>query len=186
MSDAVVGFANQTGMSMEEARKALVGIAVDPKKGIDELAKTFGAFDAATRQAVEELARADDKTGAFQVMMDAIKDKTKAAAENMSVAEKAARGLVNALAVSQNPAGLEGQLEAQRQRVVSAMDTPTGGLGGGEDARAAAVEREAKAYEDLNAQLQKKDALTAKAQVDKLSTDADNAVKVDHYRNQCD
>ncbi len=70
MSDAVVGFANQTGKSIDEARKDIVGFAVEPQKGLDELSKTYGSFDIATRKAVEALALAGDKTGAFQVVVD--------------------------------------------------------------------------------------------------------------------
>ncbi len=180
MSDAVVGFSNQTGKSIAEASKEFVAFGKDPVKGLQELANVFGDFDIATRKAVEEFVRADDKTSAYNVVLDALSEKSKEAAQNMGGLEKATRTVTNALATETGkPVGLEQQLESQRQRVVGAINAPTGAIGGlDEDEKAKAIVRETKAYDDLNAALQKVDATRAKDQVNKLSTDADYADRV--------
>ncbi|AMN42068.1 phage tail length tape measure family protein [Rhodoplanes sp. Z2-YC6860] len=163
MSDAVVGFANQTGSSIEEARKAMVAFAVDPQKGMQELAKTYGEFDAATRRAVDTLVIAGDKTGAFNVITEALSDKSKAAAQNMGVLEKAYRSVVNLLATETvKPSGLEDQLAAAKGRLAAAQDNPFG------DAKAAAED-----VERLQAAMDKVNAARPVAELNKLSTEAD-------------
>lgn len=174
MSDAVVGFSNQTGQSMSEASKAMVGFAVDPKKGLDELSKTYGSFDIATRKAVDALVLADDKTGAFQVVVDALAEKSKKAADNMGFLEKAARGVGNALATeTTKPSGLESQLENARNKLNTAISSAPDMLNTAEASQN--VERLSREFENLFAAIEKTKAATAG--LDALSTKADAAVR---------
>lgn len=173
MSDAVLGFANQSGKSIEEAKKALVGFAVDPKKGLDELAKTYGSFDVATQKAVDALVLAGDKTGAFQVIMDSLSQKSKEAASNLGVFESAARRATNVLGgESTKPSGLESEVGAAAGRLNAAIDgAPAGG-----DARAGAasadIARLSREYETLYAAQQKVIDQNMAAQFDDLATKA--------------
>jgi hypothetical protein len=170
MSDAVVGFANQTGKSIEEARKEFIGFAVDPQKGLQELSKTYGDFDVSTRKAVDALSLAGDKTGALQVIVDSLSDKSKRAADNMGFLEKAARGVVNVLATeASKPVGLEGQLAAVQQRLASD--------GNGAALSAGTVAKLRQEAEDLQKALDKVNAQKAAAEINKLSTAADAADK---------
>jgi hypothetical protein len=175
MSDAVVGFSNQTGKSMSDASKDMVAFAVDPQKGMDTLSQTYGAFDIATRKAVDALVLADDKTGAFQVVIDALADKSKKAADNMGFFEKATRGVINALATETNkPSGLENQIETARGRLNSAIDASTN-TRKPEEAYAAgeSIPKLSKDFETLQAAMEKVKTQNLSAEFNKLSTDAD-------------
>jgi hypothetical protein len=178
MSDAVVGFSNQTGKSMSEASKAMVGFASDPKKALDDLSKVYGNFDIATRKAVDELVRADDKTGAFNVILDALAGKSKTAAENMQFYEKAVRAVSNALSTEvAKPVGLEGQLDAARARLSAAQaqsasaDNPSVARG----FAAQDIPKLTRDLEDLQKAMEAVNAQKAQAEINKLSTAADNA-----------
>jgi hypothetical protein len=168
MSDAVVGFSNQTGQSMSEASKAMVGFATDPRKALEELSKTYGDFDVATRKAVDALVLADDKTGAFQVVIDALGEKSKQAAENMGFLEKAGRAVVNALATETvKPSGLEDQLAAAEKNLSA----------GGAARSAGTWARLRKEIEDLQQAIEKVNAQKAAAEIDRLSNAADGAAR---------
>jgi len=170
MSDAVVGFSNQTGKSMDEARKAMVGFAVDPKKAIEELAQTYGSFDVATRKAVDALVLADDKTGAFQVIIDALSEKSKAAAQNMGFFEKAGRSVINLLSTEVGkPAGLEEQLAATQAKLAQE--------GNGAARSSGSTARLRQEVLDLQAAIEKVNAGKAAAEINKLSTAADGAAR---------
>jgi hypothetical protein len=176
MSEAVVGFANQTGKSIDEARKDFVAFAVDPKKGLDELSQTYGSFDAATRKAVDALVLADDKTGAFQVIIDSLGEKSKAAAENMGFFEKAARGIVNVLSTETvKPSGLEQQIEATKAKLNGAIE---GAAAGGPSALAAEyIKKLTDELIVLQNAAEKVSTQKAAAEINKLSTEADAATR---------
>ncbi len=183
MSDAVVGFANQTGKSVSEAGKAMVGFAQDPKRALSELSKTFGDFDIGTRKAVDALVEADDKTGAFNVIIDALAEKSKKAAENMGFFEKAARSIVNVFATETvKPSGLEDQFAAAQARAVAAQEqlataarqgAPTAVL----DALGEHLARARQEVDQFQAAVDKVNAERAAAEINKLSTAADGAVQ---------
>lgn len=183
MSDAVLGFANQTGQSMDDARKAMVGFAVDPKNALDELSKTYGNFDVATRRAVDALVLADDKTGAFQVIIDSLSKKSKEAAENMGFFEKAGRGIVNFLATETvKPSGPEADLAAAQARAASAQRDMSSAVqqGAPDTVLAALSEYLAKARQEVDkfqGAVDKVNAEKASAEITKLSTSADKLDK---------
>lgn len=178
MSDAVVGFSNQTGMSMADASKAIVGFSTDPKKALDELSKTYGSFDVATRKAVDALVLADDKTGAFQVIIDSLSEKSKNAAGNMGVLEKSTRGVINALATEAvKPVGLEQQLENVRAQLNAAIESASDPFARDSGEAAANVERLSKDFADIQQAMEKVKAANASGEFNKLSTAADNVVK---------
>lgn len=173
MSDAVVGFSNQTGKSMEEARKAIVGFAADPQKALDELSKTYGSFDASTRRAVDALVLADDKTGAFNVVLDALSEKSKKAAQNMGFFESAARAAINVLArETVKPSGLEDELAGARARLSDAESSPFQGK-----LAQANLQRLREEVERLQAAFDKVEAGKAASEIAKLSTEADANVR---------
>jgi hypothetical protein len=176
MSDAVVGFANQSGKSIDEARKDIVSFAVDPQKGLEELSKTYGSFDAATRKAVDALVLADDKTGAFQVVIDALSEKSKAAAGNMGVLEKATRSVVNVLSTeTSKPVGLEQQLENVRGKLNAAINSSSDPFARDSGEAAHNVEVLSREFEGLQQAMEKVKAANASAEFNKLSTAADGA-----------
>lgn len=180
MSDAVVGFSNQTGRSMEDARKAMVEFALDPKKALEELSKVYGAFDEQTRRAVETLTIAGDKTGAFQTIIDSLSEKSRKAAENMGLLERAGAAVVNFLAgASSKPSGIESQIDAAKSRLNAAIEGASGL--GPDDARLAAASQ---AVEKLSRELEKLQAIEQKdmsdkvaAGMNKISTEAEAATR---------
>ncbi len=174
MSDAVVGFANQTGKSIGDAKKDMVDFATDPTRALDDLGKVFGTFDEKTRKAVETLVLAGDKTGAFQVEIDAIAEKSKKAAANMGFFEKAARGVVNALATETvKPSGVENQLEAARGKLNTAISSAPDMLNSKEASQN--IERLSREFENLQAAREAAIGATAAAQLDNLSTESSRA-----------
>src|SRR5205085_5844890 len=131
-----------------EARKDIVGFAVDPKKALDELSKTYGSFGIATQKAVDDALVAGDKTKAFQAIIDSLGEKSKQAAENMGFFEKAARGIVNVLATETvKPSGLENQLEAAREKLNGAIASAPDMLNPAEASQN--IQRLSKVFEDL-------------------------------------
>ena len=122
MSAAVVGFSNQTGQSMDEAVKAFTKMASDPVKAMDELAKAFGAFSQPTRTLVQDMVAAGDKTLAWNAILNELGPTAKGTAGNLTTAEMAVRGLVNALQIAPKPSGLEKQLEDVRQKLNGAIE----------------------------------------------------------------
>lgn len=177
MSDAVLGFANQTGKSIDDVRKDFVGFALEPKKGLEELSKVYGAFDETTRRTVEGLAAAGDKTGAFQAMIDALAEKSRKAAETMNVFEKAGRGIVNFLNISQSPSGLATEIE----KVKAALDAAIEGASrlGPDDARIGAasesVARLSRELEKLQAAQEKDNTQALTDQLNNFSQKAEQA-----------
>ncbi len=119
MSNAVVGFANQTGKSVTDVSKEFEKLATDPVKALDEFSKVFGnVFDAPTRKLVEDFTVAGDKTRAFQVEIDAISEKSKKAAENMGFLASAGRAVLTFLGKeTANPGGIEEQLSAVEAKI---------------------------------------------------------------------
>lgn len=178
MSDAVVGFANQTGKSVTEASKEFVQFGTDPKKALDELSATYGNFDVATRKAVDALVQADDKTGAFNVILDALAEKSKAAAQNMTLVEQAGRGLTTLLgktAPGTGPSGLESQLEAARSKLNAAIEQGTSGNSVDRGFASIDVPKLSREFETLQAAMEKVKAQNISAEFNKLSTAADGA-----------
>jgi len=174
MSDAVMGFANQTGKSVEEARKSMVAFATDPIRGMDELAKVFGSLDAGTRKAVEAMALAGDKTGAFQTIIDALSEKLKTSAQNLGFWEGAWRRVVNLLATEvAKPKGLEERIKEAEATLKEMEAGPRGGGMLGSSAFEESLERQRQAIQKLRQELEQVNTNKAREEINKLSTDLD-------------
>lgn len=176
MGEAVVGFANQTGSSFADAKKVFVGFADDPKKSIAELTKAHGALDEATRRSAEALLQAGDKTGALQVVIDSLSEKSKAAAENMGYLEKKAQGVVNVLGREfVKPSGLENQIEATKAKLNAAIE---GSVGGGPNALAAEnIKQLTDQLIVLQNAAEKVNLQKVAAEMNQLSTESENYTK---------
>jgi hypothetical protein len=117
MSAAVVGFSNQTGQSMDEAVKAFIKLGADPKKALDDLKGAFGPFSQATRDIVDDAVIAGDKTRAWNAILEELGPTAKGTAGNLTDAERATRGFINALQTTQRATGLEQQLAATTKQL---------------------------------------------------------------------
>jgi hypothetical protein len=156
----------------------MVGFASDPKKGLEELSGVFGNFDVATRKAVDALVIADDKTGAFNVILDALAEKSKKAAENMGIGEKATRSFINALSLeATKPKGLDGQVEDARSRLNAAINQGNSSNPVDRGFAAQDVAKLSREFETLYAAQQKVKDQQISAEFNKLSTAADSADK---------
>jgi hypothetical protein len=191
VGEAVHGFATLTGTDATEATKKLSAVfSGDLAKGADELNKTYGFLDSATRKQVESLQLQGDRMGAVQVIIDKMAPANIKAAESVGVLTKAWTGFKNVISNVGNLPGQSDQdklagLQAQR---AAAANTPstigsnpggygllnTGALAGGKSAELAALDSQIYA-------LQKKlDGLKtdgAQAQLRAMSTAGDDVVK---------
>lgn len=175
MGNAVMGFANQTGKSVDDAIKDFVRFGTDPVKALDELQKAFGPLPQSVRDAAEAAMIAGDKTKAYNIILDATADKAKAAAENMGMLEKAARATVNALAMEAGkPVGLEKRLEDTRTQLNAAIEASSNKLVlPGESAKNAQnIQALSKAFEELYAAMQKVNEARAADQMNDLAEKA--------------
>lgn len=174
MSDAVVGFANQTGKSVTEASKEFVKFGEDPKKGIEELTAAFGPLSKQTRDLVETFTLAGDKTAALNVLIDATADKSKKAAENMGVLEKIWRGITTfAGTETTKPSGIENQLEGARAKLNTAISSAPDMLNTADASQN--VERLSREFEKLQAAREGAIGQAATDNLNKLSTGAEQA-----------
>jgi hypothetical protein len=158
MSDAVVGFANQSKTSVDAAIKAFVGFGQDPIKAMDELGKVFGPVNQGTRDLVESFVAVGDKTSAMNAIVDGMNEKFKASAQHMGAAESAWRGLANVMGTTQKPTGLETSLDNVKNKLDAAIETATKWAEAGLEAPAEVskgVEDLSRKYEDLYARQQK-------------------------------
>jgi hypothetical protein len=173
MGDAVVGFAQLTDKSMDEASKAMVQFATDPQKALDALAKTYGEFSIETRKAVDAAIEAGDKTKAWQIIIDATAESNRKAADSMNWLQKAWRNL--AIPEFTKPRGPEEQLKAAQARV-SALQAAPGGAGFGRFG-ASDLQEAINKVKELQAEIAKVNADKITAEFTKTAVEIDKATK---------
>jgi Prophage tail length tape measure protein len=174
MSAAVVGFANQTGKSVADASKVFEEFGTDPVKALQVVTEAFGPLSAASQKAFDDALKLGDNTAALNVVLDAFAGKTKAAADNAGVLEKAWRAVLTTLGTQVlKPEGIDTQIANVKKQLDAAIASAPSTLFKSD--LSDQIQKLTDQLAKLQAQKEKVNLDTLNVQMAKLATDAGQA-----------
>ncbi len=187
LGEAIHGYASLTGGDATEATKKLASaFSGDLAKGADELNKTYGFLDSATRKQIESLQLVGDRMGAVQIIIDKMAPSNIKAAEGVGVLTKAWAAFKNVISnITNGPTGqsAEDQLSGLKARLAELKNAttqsgdPTRGFRGAQLGGDRGTSDLIRQIDDLQKKIDSFKTESAQAQLRAMSTAGDAVVK---------